>query len=95
MKTPSKTVISEQEINRIAAGARSEIASWVRAKAGERNVSISWRRPTDRFARAVSRLSDAETDFDEIEDLLVALSRSRVLTPYQRGLLQLRYLHLR
>jgi hypothetical protein len=50
------------------------------------------RQLTQRFARAVSRLSDSEVDLDPVEELLVAMSRSGIITPFQRGLLQVHYL---
>jgi hypothetical protein len=48
--------------------------------------------PSVKFAKAVSRLSDAEANLDQIEELLVALRRSHIITPFQRGLLQINYL---
>lgn len=85
-------MFSDQEIAKIASGTRSDIAKWVVATAQKRNVSVRRRPPTGRFARAVSRLSDAETNLDQVERLLVALRRSRIITPFQRGLLQVNYL---
>jgi hypothetical protein len=84
-------LFSDQEIRKIANQTSLGIANWVRATAKERNISIL-RTPSNRFARAVSRLSDAEADLDQVERLLVALGRSRVITPFQRGLLQVHYL---
>jgi len=85
------STFSDQEIQQIANGTSTDIAKWVQATARERNICV---RPmtSDRFARAVSRLSDAETDLDQVEELLVALGRSRIITPFQRGLLQVKYL---
>lgn len=92
MKESSTTPrFSDQEIRKIANQTSLGIANWVRATAKERNISIL-RMPSDRFARAASRLSDAEADLDQVERLLVALGRSRVITPFQRGLLQVHYL---
>jgi c-di-AMP phosphodiesterase-like protein len=82
---------SDQEIQQIANGTSTDIAKWVEAIARERNIYVR-RMTSDRFARAVSRLSDAETDLDQVEELLVALGRLRVITPFQRGLLQVKYL---
>lgn len=48
--------------------------------------------PNDKFVKAVSRLSDGVVDLDPVEELLVALGRTGVITSYQRGLLQVRYL---
>lgn len=83
---------SDQKIKQIANGTSLGIAKWVRATAKAQNVSVRQRRLSDKFARAVSRLSDAEIDLDQVEELLVALRRSRVITPFQRGLLQVHYL---
>ncbi|HEX4606530.1 MAG TPA: hypothetical protein VH724_21200, partial [Candidatus Angelobacter sp.] len=80
-------MFSDQEIQQVANGTSLDIAKWVRATARKRNISIL-RVSSDKFARAVSRLSDAETDLDQVEELLVALGRSRIITPFQRGLLQ-------
>jgi hypothetical protein len=92
MKSSRTTpMFSDQEIEQIANSTSSGIANWVCATASARNISIRWM-PSDKFARAVSRLSDAETDLDNVERLLVALGRSRVITPFQRGLLQVQYL---
>ncbi len=84
---------SNHEIERIAKGTSTSIAEWVHAVARERKISVrTLRRPSDRFAQAVSRLSDSETNLDQVEELLVALRRSQVITPFQRGLLQVHYL---
>jgi hypothetical protein len=85
-------MFSDQEIAKIANSTSSNIAKWVFATARERNIFVRRRRPSDKFARAVSRLSDAATDLDQVEELLVALRRSRIITPFQRGLLQVNYL---
>lgn len=89
--TLTPATYSDVEIKRIANGTSLGIANWVRTTAKERNISIL-QTPSDRFARAASRLSDAETNLDQVERLLVALGRSRVITPFQRGLLQVHYL---
>jgi hypothetical protein len=92
MSGPLKTpIFSDQQIENVANGTSLGIANWVRAIARERNISIL-RMPSDSFAKAASRLSDAEADLDPVEQLLVALGRSRVITPFQRGLLQVKYL---
>jgi hypothetical protein len=82
---------SDEQIQHIASGNRVGIAKWVHSTAAEQHVSIR-RTPSERFARAASRLSDAEFDLDQTEELLVALSRARVITPFQRGLLHVHYL---
>jgi hypothetical protein len=90
--TKVSAAFSDQEIERIASGTSIGIANWVRTIAGQRKISAQRRRPSRNFARAVSRLSDAEFDLDQVEELLVALRRSRVITPFQRGLLLVNYL---
>ena len=82
---------SDLEIEQVAKGTPVGIASWVLSTAEELGISLR-RRPVESFARAVSRLSDAEVDLYVVEELLVALSRSQVITPFQRGLLQVHYL---
>jgi hypothetical protein len=84
-------IFSDQEISEIAGGDSRRIAEWVQATAKERNVFVR-QMTSDKFARAVSRLSDANTDLDHIERLLIILNRSRIITPSQRNLLQVRYL---
>lgn len=83
---------SDSEIKQIANGTSLGIAKWVRATAKARNISVRRQRLSDKFARSVSRLSDAEVDLDQVEELLVALRRYQVITPFQRGLLQVHYL---
>lgn len=87
-------LFSDNEIKQIVSGTSLDIAKWVRATAVERNISrgLISRQLTQRFARAVSRLSDSEVDLDPVEELLVAMSKSGVITPFQRGLLQVHYL---
>ncbi len=84
-------VFSDLEIKQIANGTSLGIAKWVRTIAEQRGISLL-QKPSDKFAKAVSRLSDAETDLDVVEELLVALGRSKVITPFQRSLLQVHYL---
>lgn len=84
-------IFSDQEISEIAGGDSNRIAEWVQETAKERNVFVR-QMTSDTFARAVSRLSDANTDLDHIEQLLIVLNRSRIITPSQRNLLQVRYL---
>jgi hypothetical protein len=48
--------------------------------------------PYDKFVKAISRLSDGVVDLDPIEELLVVLGRNRIITSFQRGLLQVNYL---
>lgn len=88
------SLFSDNEIKQIVSGTSLDIAKWVRATAVERKISrgLINRQLTQRFARAVSRLSDSEVDLDPVEELLVAMSKSGVITPFQRGLLQVHYL---
>jgi hypothetical protein len=84
-------LFSNEQIEQIAKGNSGSIAKWVHSTARQQGVAVRLR-PSDRFARTVSRLSDGIVDLDHIEELLVALRRAGVITPFQRGLLQLRYL---
>lgn len=90
-KSTGRSSFTNQEIARIADGSRTYIASWVRSTAKERRITYR-EKAMDSFARAASRLSDADADLDPIEDLLIALRRAHVITPFQRGLLQVQYL---
>jgi hypothetical protein len=65
----------------IAAALRSgaNVAALVRELARAHNVSFH-ASPDDAFAAAVSRLSDAEVQPDDTEDLLVALTRARIIS---------------
>jgi hypothetical protein len=88
---PEKTsMFSNKQIQNVADGGRERVEAWVRTIANERKVSFH-QTPTRRFARAVSRLSDAETDLDQIEELLITLRRVHVINSYQRGLLLVHY----
>jgi hypothetical protein len=87
-------IFSDQEIGEIARGNSHRIAQWVLEIAKERNIFVR-QMTSDKFAQAVSRLSDAETDLDHIERLLIVLNRSRIITPSQRNLLQVQYLRYR
>ncbi len=77
----------------LALALRGEIsvASFVQRLARERKISYE-QEPLDDFAGAVSRLSDAEVEFDEIELLVVALRRNDIVTPKQAILLHAAYL---
>ena len=67
------------------------VAHWVRATAQAVNVRYA---PTqlDDIASAISRLSDAEVEPDEIKQLLLALQRRGVITDQQRFTLHATYL---
>ena len=68
------------------------VASHIRSLAATHGIVYQ---PTalDAFAADVSRLSDAAVEPDEIDDLLVALVRTGVLTPHEGILLQSEYHH--
>jgi hypothetical protein len=85
------TAFSVRQIEEVASGTPSSIASWIRTTAMQRGVSVQ-HLPTDIFARAASLLSDAMADLDPIEEILVSLGRAKIITPFQCGLLQVHYL---
>jgi hypothetical protein len=87
-KTP---VFSDQQIRQIATGDSPTIAQWTLSTAQERGICVR-HRPSDKFVKAVSRLSDGVVDLDPVEELLVALGRAGIISSFQRGLLQVRYL---
>jgi len=87
-KTPA---FSDQEIRQIANSDSVTIAQWTVSTAQERGIHVR-RRPSDKFVKAVSRLSDGVVDLDPVEQLLVALGRAGVISSFQRGLLQVHYL---
>jgi hypothetical protein len=85
------SAFTDQEIRTIADGQSSAIAEWTRSTASACGISPG-NRPNDGFVRAISRLSDGAVDLDPVEELLVELGRAGVITPFQRGLLQVHYL---
>jgi hypothetical protein len=85
------SVFSDQQIRRVAEEPAVTIASWVQSTALERGVAVR-SMPTDTFARAASRLSDAQVDLDPVEEMLIALRQAGVISAFQRGLLQVNYL---
>jgi hypothetical protein len=87
-KTP---LCSDQQIRQIATSGPRTIAQWTLSTAQERGVCVR-HRPSDKFVKAVSRLSDGVVDLDPVEELLVALGRAGVISSFQRGLLQVHYL---
>lgn len=82
--TPESSVFSEQEIAAIAQGSPENKAVWVKATSNHRGLFFRLR-PSDLFASAAARLSDAEVEFDETERLLIALERARVITSSNAG----------
>ncbi len=87
----ARSRFSDEQIVQIAQSGKGVIAEWVSSAAQEQGVIVR-RRPTDTFARAVSRLSDGVVDLDPVEESLVELDRAGVISGYQRGLLQVQYL---
>ena len=90
-RAPKDPVFSDQEIREVACCDSSSIARWTRTVAKERGIRVR-PRPSDRFVKAVSRLSDGVTDLDHVEELLIELGRAGVISSFQRGLLQVHYL---
>jgi hypothetical protein len=90
-RTPKRSAFSDQQILDVANGDPETIARWTRLTAEKRGVCVR-SKPSDKFVKAVSRLSDGVVDLDPIEQLLVALGRAGVISSFQRGLLQVRYL---
>jgi hypothetical protein len=90
-KFSARSRFSDDQIVQIAQSGKVVIAEWVSSAAQEQGVIVR-RRPTDTFAKAVSRLSDGVVDLDPVEESLVELDRAGVINGYQRGLLQVQYL---
>ena len=91
VSTSSRGQFSDQEIYNIARRSSHDIADWARLTASERGITIC-RLPSNKFVKAVSRLSDGVIDLDPVEELLIALGRAGVITSFQRGILQIHYL---
>lgn len=91
MRFPSTPRFSDAEIETVSQGGPVQIADWARSAVGEWKISRRVRM-SDTFARAVSRLSDAEVTLDSVEESLIALRRAGAITSFQRGRLQARYL---
>lgn len=91
-KSPSRSHgFSDQQIRQVANSDPASIAQWTIQVARERGISAR-PHPNEQFIKAVSRLSDGVIDLDPVEELLVALGRAGVISAFQRGLLQVRYL---
>lgn len=69
----------------------TKASSWIRDTARRHGVTFT-QAPVDTFATAVSRLSDAGVQLDEIEQLLLALARAGVVNDTQRFALHAAYL---
>jgi len=87
----ARTRFSDAQILSVTEGGKDAIADWVSWEASQQGIALR-KRPMDVFAKAVSRLSDGVVELDPVEETLVALSRAGVISAYQRGLLQVRYL---
>lgn len=85
------SVFSDQQIHNVAKEDAASIAQWTLTIAKERGVRVR-PRPNEQFIQSVSRLSDGVVDLDPVEQLLVELGRAGVISAFQRGLLQVRYL---
>jgi hypothetical protein len=92
MSSKKASLFSDHQIRQIAENETSSaIAEWVHSIARQCGVKVR-RMPYDKFVKAVSRLSGGVVDLDPIEELLVVLGRNRIITSFQRGLLQVNYL---
>lgn len=87
-KSPS---VTSQQVAQVARGTSVSIGNWVRKTAQEHGITYR-STLTRHFAEAASRLSDADVELDQIEQLLIALRRAGIITAIQRGLLQSNYL---
>lgn len=88
---PRRSVFTDQQIESVAKWDSASIAQWTSSVAHERGIRIR-KRPNERFVRAVSRLSDGVENLDPVEQLLVELRLAGVISPFQRGMLQIQYL---
>jgi hypothetical protein len=82
---------SDEQIHDIATRHPARISTWVSANANRRGIRFNNTRYY-RLASAISRLSDSEAELDSTEQLLVALSKAKVITISQLGVLQVSYL---
>jgi hypothetical protein len=80
---------SDEKIRTIAHSGR--ISAWVQANTRKRGIYLLNTR-YNKLASAISRLSDSEAELDSIEQLLVAMSKAKVITTSQLGVLQVNYL---
>lgn len=73
---------------------KTKAARWIHDTARQHGVSYT-DLPLDRFAAAVSRLSDADVQFDQTEELLLALARAGIVSSTQSFGLHAAYLRQR
>lgn len=88
---PRRRRFPSSEIEKIASSPREEIAHWVRSTAEELGVAYV-ATAADRFAHDASRLSDAGAELDDVEELLLAIRRTGLLSSIQRLQLHVGYL---
>jgi hypothetical protein len=82
---------SDEKIRTIAQRHPRRISAWVQANSRKRGIYLLNTR-YNKLASAISRLSDSEADLDDTELLLVAMSKAKVITTSQLGVLQVNYL---
>lgn len=82
---------SDDKIRTIAQRHPRRISAWVQANASRRGLRLLNTR-YNKLASAISRLSDSEAELDNTEKLLVAMSKAKVITTSQMGVLQVNYL---
>lgn len=73
---------------------KTKAACWIRDTAHRHGVSYT-DSPLDCFAAAVSRLSDADVQLDQTEELLLALTRAGIVSGTQSFRLHAAYLRQR
>jgi hypothetical protein len=82
---------SDEKIRTIAQRHPGRISAWVQANTRKRGIyQLNTR--YNKLASAISRLSDSEAELDNTEQLLVAMSKAKVITTSQLGVLQVNYL---
>jgi hypothetical protein len=82
---------SDEKIRTIAQKHPGRISAWVQANSRRRGLCLLNTR-YKKLASAISRLSDSEAELDSTEQLLVAMSKAKVITTSQLGVLQVNYL---
>jgi hypothetical protein len=82
---------TDEKIRKIAQRHTGRISAWVQANTRKRGIYPLNTR-YNKLASAISRLSDSEAELDNTELLLVAMSKAKVITTSQLGVLQVNYL---
>jgi predicted LPLAT superfamily acyltransferase len=88
--TPNQAAYFNKRVT-IATQNPGRISAWASANANRRGIRFNNTR-FSKLASAISRLSDSEAELDPTEQLLVALSKAKVITISQLGELQISYL---